>query len=113
MRTRNRAWRVLALTVFGASIPVLAAGCAAPPRVTVPKDAQLLWYGNSPFDVQYPTPTAGELYLYDESDGRVASVMHVNANQHVQFNGMEKGHYYRLYFLPGFVPAPATRPSGS
>ena len=40
MRTGNRAWRVLALTVFGASMLVLAAGCAEDGRPGIFRVAQ-------------------------------------------------------------------------
>ncbi|MFI5378114.1 MAG: hypothetical protein ACHRHE_02295 [Tepidisphaerales bacterium] len=87
-------------------------GAKAAP-ITMPDNARLFRtsYGLFPDATAVPPDSSGQYYVYDETDDEVITVVTLTPGMPFRFDGLPRGHRYRVYYLPR-VGGPATRPAG-
>ncbi len=91
----------LASILLALAAMLSAVGCAAR-APAIPEGAALLYYGQGA-ELRLPyRPVPGQYWLYDETAGRVVSVMTLPSNAEVNaltFSNLDARHWYRLYLL--------------
>ena len=110
-----RSSNILALMTL---MPFVATICGCMSAVKVPEDAQLVWYGKPPVNLSgIPTVKGeGQAYLYDDTRGKVVSVMPFSDKSQLNYTGLKDDHDYALYYVPiygtpSLTAKPATHPA--
>ena len=98
-------------------VVLITSGCVS--VVSVPEEAQLVWYGKPPvhFEALPPASTGnGQIYLYDDTSHKVVTVLPISEKSTFNIPGLKNDHDYALYFVPkhsfpSLNPSPATSPA--